>query len=87
MALRSERFKDINMDTSEIEQLLGAENVPELNAGPLGRLRLVQALQTKFGADFRSVPAASKALQSFDSQTDSMRELLKLGGMIDGERI
>lgn len=71
------------MDTGPIEAVLGDE-MPELSPTPLGRLRLVNALRSKFGPGFRNHPSASKALSHFDSERSYFEKLRQARGISRG---
>jgi hypothetical protein len=67
------------MNFGPIQQVLG-ENTPDITPTPLGRHRLVSALMKKFGADYRNIPVARKALDHFDSEHDYFQKLRRIMG-------
>lgn len=54
----------------DLPDLLG-EKMPELPANRLGRFRLINALQERFGAGFRNLPMVSKILKEFDENVET----------------
>lgn len=58
-----------------LEQHLKPEQMPILDAGPIGRHRLIQALKNRYGIMFRNVPGVSNILKEYDSQANSIKEL------------
>ncbi len=74
------------MDMTEVQSALDGKEVPRLPPGPLGRLRLVEALQGKFGKNFRQVEAARRAIKSFDRQTEQVRGALETRRQIQTEK-
>lgn len=71
------------MDTAPIEAVLG-DDMPEISPTPLGRLRLVTALKSKFGPGYRNVPQASKALDHFDTEKAYFEKLRQVRGISRG---
>ena len=69
---------------SQLGSILG-DAMPELPRNPLGRHRLVRALQQRFGPNFRSLPGIKGLIQQFDgdiAHEDTKRRIaaIKLGG-------
>ncbi len=67
------------MDLGPIHAVLG-DDTPALTPTPLGRLRLTTALKAKFGPNFRNNPAASGALDHFDSELKYFTALRRVKG-------
>lgn len=67
-------FSQIHLEP--IKQLLG-ELTPDLPPGPLGRLRLIEALRMKYGDQYRMISGARQAIEHFDSETDLIRGYMK----------
>lgn len=70
-----------SVDFSTSEQLL-QEDMPRLIPGPLGRVRLVESLANRFGANFRAQTAPRAALDEFDQQTKQVEQILRLRGLL-----
>lgn len=69
------------MDLKPIHAVLG-EDTPAISPTPLGRMRLLNALKAKFGANYRNIPQASKALDHFASEMryfDTLRNVKGVG--------
>lgn len=73
------------MNLGPIQEILG-EDTPEIHPTPLGRMRLVMALRTKFGPNFRNHPKSVSALKHFDSEHAYFHALrsIQSGGSSDG---
>lgn len=62
-------------------ELIGLENhlkpdqMPILDASPVGRHRLVQALKNRYGIMFRNVPGVANILKEYDSQVKNIKDL------------
>lgn len=85
-AQESRAFPKMNM--KPIFDALG-DNTPKItnemgHPTPLGRYRLVQALQNKFGGNYRIHPVASKALEHFDTEHQYFSKLRMLRGIPNG---
>ncbi len=59
-----------DFDLSDLPDLLG-EKMPELPKNRLGRFRLLNALQLRFGPGFRNIPGIKKILSQFDSHVET----------------
>lgn len=70
-------------DSKPISDVLG-DSMPKLNLTKSGRLRLVNALQYKFGENFRNFEKAHGALEHFDKEYEHTKTYLKLKGHIRG---
>jgi len=84
MAGMKERVPDL--DLSVIRKALG-DSVPVLGASPVGRVRLMRALQGRFGKGFKNLPEAKAALTDFDSQRKEIREVMEMRRRKDGKRV
>lgn len=58
---------DGQMELGPIKEVLG-EDMPDITPTPLGRFRLLHALATKFGQNYRNNGRALKALTHFDNE-------------------
>ena len=77
----------LDIDLKPIQEALGPEvQLPDLPPGPLGRFRLVQTLQNRFGNDFKTISAARKALQHFDRESKMIRGFVQAKIDLGGER-
>lgn len=54
-------------DFEDLKELLG-EKMPKIEFTPVGRLRLINALQVRFGNGFRSLPGVQSLLKKFDEE-------------------
>jgi hypothetical protein len=61
----SAKSRDLSLD--DLSELLG-ERLPKLEHTPVGRMRLITALQNRFGDNFRTLPGISKILSEFDDE-------------------
>jgi len=66
----SDGFK---VDISEVQKLLKEEEIPDLGPSQLGRIRLMRALERRFGKGFKAIPGPRKALKDFDDQVKDIR--------------
>lgn len=69
------RFKMIDLEP--IHKALEDEYIPDLPPGPIGRHRLVTALATRYGSNFRIIPGARKAIEHFDNETKNVKSLVE----------
>lgn len=51
----------------QLPDILG-DAMPELPRNPVGRHRLIRALQQRFGANFRSLPGIKNLVAEFDNE-------------------
>ena len=65
------------IDLSGMEKFFKPEEMPLVDASPVGRHRLLQALRNKFGASFRNVRGVSSMLKDYDSQVKMIKNLYK----------
>lgn len=83
MGRKAEHAKQHGISFEDIKEILG-EHAPQIEFHALGRVRLVKALKTRFGNNYRSVPGISELLRKFDQEahTELQHHLLKkkLGG-------
>lgn len=56
-------------DLSRLHEVLG-EATPELPRNPVGRHRLVRALDQRFGPNWRSLPGTKDIMAQFDSEVE-----------------
>ena len=61
------------LDMAPFKAVLG-EDLPDFQLNKLGKYRLMQALQYKYGAGYKNVPAANKLLMMFERE-------MKLAGL------
>lgn len=55
------------IELSDLPSLLG-EGMPKLEFHALGRVRLMRALETRFGRGFRAVPGVQQIIAKFDHE-------------------
>lgn len=65
------------MHLSRLHEVLG-EATPELPRSPVGRHRLVMALNQRFGPNFRSLPGVKELMGQFDSEIEFEKQCAKL---------
>ena len=58
-----------------LENHLKPDQMPILDASPVGRHRLVQALKNRYGIMFRNVPGVANILKEYDSQVKNIKDL------------
>lgn len=56
-----------NLDMNDMKELLG-DNMPKISYTQAGRLRLVRALQQRFGDSFTKINGISEFLKEFDDE-------------------
>lgn len=54
------------LSLKQLPEILG-ESMPELPRSPVGRHRLIRALQQRFGRNFRSLPGVKDLVTEFDA--------------------
>jgi hypothetical protein len=62
---------------SHLPEILG-EAMPELPRTPVGRHRLIRALQQRFGANFRSLPGLKDLIKEFDDDLEFEKKIAKM---------
>ena len=65
MGKKAKDAKGKGLSLADLPELLG-DGMPEMGFHPLGRLRLIRALQQRFGDGFRSVPGVRNIISEFD---------------------
>lgn len=65
------------MHLSRLHEVLG-EAMPELPRNPVGRHRLVRALNQRFGANFRSLPGVSDLVKQFDDEIEFEKRVARM---------
>lgn len=53
------------------------DELPELDASPLGRHRLIQSLKNKYGPSFRNKKGVAQLIRDFDEQREFIVKALK----------
>lgn len=61
------------------------DQLPDMPAGPVGRFRLVSALQKKYGQDFRMMKNARDAIAHFDNETAMLKKFVEAKGRLEGD--
>ena len=56
-----------NLGLKDLPQILG-EKMPDLPKNRIGKFRLINALQQRFGPGFKNVPMVSGIIKEFDQQ-------------------
>jgi hypothetical protein len=59
--------KDLNLE--DLPKILG-EKMPDLPKNRIGKFRLMNALQQRFGNGFKNVPMVSKIIKQFDAEVE-----------------
>lgn len=67
MGKKGDKAHENGLDFEDLPQLLG-ERMPKLEFHTLGRVRLIQALNDRFGPNFRNVPGIHGLLKKFDKE-------------------
>lgn len=67
MGKKGEQAASSGLDLHDLPSVLG-EGMPKLEYHALGRIRLMRALQQRFGNGYRNLPAVSGILHKFDEQ-------------------
>lgn len=70
-------FANPKMNDGPIRAVLGDET-PELEPTALGRLRLLGALERKFGANYRNKPGVPQALSHFDKELSYFQKIRRI---------
>lgn len=85
-----ERMRELASDpklprfsSGKLREILG-DLTPRLEPTHRGRLRLIRALEARFGGNFRSYDVAHEALADFDEQVSHIRDYLRLKGVQGG---
>lgn len=60
-----------------LQQILG-DAMPELPKTPVGRHRLMRALQQRFGANYRSLPGIKDLVSEFDGEIEFERKVAQM---------
>lgn len=58
-----------DLGLKDLPSILG-EKMPELPMNRIGKFRLINALQQRFGPGFRNVPMVSSIIKEFDQKMD-----------------
>lgn len=67
------------VDGSRWQKFFKPEEMPAVDATPIGRHRLVQAFKNKYGETFRNKPGVAEAIKDFDDQAEFIKKAIKLG--------
>lgn len=60
---------EMEMSLKDLPKILG-EKMPELPRNRIGKFRLVNALQQRFGPGFKNIPMIKDILHEFDEEVD-----------------
>jgi len=66
-ASKVEGGKQLGM--ADLQELLGVD-IPEMPRNRVGRVRLIKALNKRFGAGFRSIPGLTNIIKEFDEDAE-----------------
>lgn len=69
-----------NLKLSYLPEILG-DAMPELPKSPVGRHRLIRALQQRFGSNFRSLPGIKNLMSEFDHDVEFEKRIARLGSI------
>lgn len=58
-----------NLSLKDLPEILG-EKMPELPKNRLGKMRLLNALQVRFGPGYNNIPMVSGILKEFDQEVE-----------------
>lgn len=59
-----------DLSLKDLPQILG-EKMPELPKDRIGKFRLIQSLQLRFGDGFRNIPNIKNILEEFDKEVET----------------
>ena len=65
----------LSMD--DMKELLG-DNMPKVSFTQAGRLRMVRALQQRFGDNFKNIPGVNAFLKDFDDESKHKMRVAKI---------
>ncbi len=68
MGKKGAHASERGIELHDLPDLLG-EGTPKIEYHALGRVRLMRALATRFGRNFRSIPAIQHIIAKFDRET------------------
>jgi hypothetical protein len=76
------------LSLKQLPEILG-DAMPELPKNPVGRHRLIRALQQRFGNNFRALPGVKNLVKEFDNDVELEMKIarisaVKLRGMKNG---
>jgi len=66
-----------SMQLSRLHEVLG-DATPELPRNPIGRHRLITALQQRFGDNFRTLPGIKDLVGQFDTEIEFEKRLARM---------
>jgi hypothetical protein len=78
MGKHGEALHKEGMDLEDLPKILG-DGMPKLEFHAIGRVRLMRALQQRFGHGYRNVPGVSGLMKKFDdaAKTEMEHHLIK----------
>ena len=59
----------------DLPRLLGNDDIPDIPFNEMGRVRLIRALQKRFGSGFRSMQIANDIIRDFDEELQTRRAI------------
>jgi len=65
------------VELSTLQSHFKPQEMPLVDATPLGRHRLIQAFRGKYGVSFRNVPGVANILKEYDTQVKAIKKLYK----------
>ena len=65
------------LDLPSLSKFFKDGEEPLVDATPIGRHRLVQALRNKFGASYRNIRGVSDLIKEYDVQVKAIKDLYK----------
>lgn len=65
------------LELQGLEAFFKPEEMPEIDASPLGRHRLLQSLRNKYGESYRNKRGIIKLIKDFDDKRDFIVKALK----------
>ncbi len=72
-----------DLSLEDLPEILG-EKMPELPKNRIGRFRLVNALQQRFGNGYNNIPMVSKIIKQFDEEIKFENVIRRNKGMKHG---
>jgi len=71
------------MDLTPFKSLFG-EDLPNIEANTVGKIRLIKMLRHKFGVNYRNFPQAKKLIDYFNSEMEFNKKVIKIRSGRDG---
>lgn len=80
MGSASQKAASADLSLGNLPEILG-DAMPELPRNPVGRHRLIRALQQRFGPNFRSLPGIKNLVAEFDKDLAFERKVAEIAAI------